>query len=176
MNWQNFSENIFQKVFIDSGSSPLSPVIMSMSIPFLSRKRVQNYCFITYKPNFIALFFHPFLELSRKKLILKRITGYGKKWRTGRKNSDIPYFVTRARIKRKSERNCHICNRHASSWGTWVLRWQIREIEVSHLQQQQTVKRGRKTLAWQTISNRKRMKDSHLQTRCRCGRKLVNDL
>ena len=149
---------------------------MSMSIPFLSRKRVQNYCFITYKPNFIALFFHPFLELSRKKLILKRITGYGKKWRTGRKNSDIPYFVTRARIKRKSERNCHICNRHASSWGTWVLRWQIREIEVSHLQQQQTVKRGRKTLAWQTICNRKRMKDSHLQARCRCGRKFINAL
>ena len=136
MNWQNFSGNIFQKVFIDSGSLPLSRVIMSMSIPFLSRKRVQKYCFITYKPNIPAHFFHPFLELSCKKLILKRITDYGKKWRTDRKNVTIPYFVTRARIKRKSERNCHICNRHASSWETWVLRWQIKEIEVPHLQRE----------------------------------------
>ena len=48
--------------------------------------------------------------------------------------------------------------------------------ELPHLQQQQTVKRGRKTLAWQTICNRKRMKDSHLQARCRCGRKFINAL
>ena len=52
-----FREN-FQKSFF-SGSSWTSSLFQYFSSSaFLSRKRVQNYCFTTYAPNFWNSFFH----------------------------------------------------------------------------------------------------------------------
>ena len=41
------------------------------SSAFLSRKRVQKYCFTTYTPNPWSTFSHTFLQFHRKSLILK---------------------------------------------------------------------------------------------------------
>ena len=67
--WSFFSK----KVFFWSGKvQNLIFVQYFNSSAFLSRKRVQNYCFTTYPPNIHNSFFVLFCSCLRKSLILKR--------------------------------------------------------------------------------------------------------
>ena len=72
MNYQNFFEVFFQKVFFDRLFITLSPFQHFNLSAFLSRKRVQNYCFTAYAPNIPASFFQRKCDFSPKLLILKR--------------------------------------------------------------------------------------------------------
>ena len=72
MNYQNFFEDFFQKVFFDRLFITLSPFQHFNLSAFLSRKRVQNYCFTAYAPNIPASFFQGKCDFSPKLLILKR--------------------------------------------------------------------------------------------------------
>ena len=60
----------FQKKFFSNGKLKI-PIFAQLfnSSAFLSRKRVQNYCFITYLPNIICTFLLKICILSRKHLI-----------------------------------------------------------------------------------------------------------
>ena len=67
--WSFFSK----KVFFWSGKvQNLIFVQYFNSSAFLSRKRVQNYCFTAYPPNISNSFFILFCSCLRKPLILKR--------------------------------------------------------------------------------------------------------
>ena len=73
MNYQNFFEVFFQKVFFEAvGSKSCSLVQYFNSSAFLSRKRVQKYCFTAYPPNIAYSFFALFCSYTPKLLILKR--------------------------------------------------------------------------------------------------------
>ena len=72
MNYQNFSEEIFKKVFFEWKFKTSSLFQHFNSSAFLSRKRVQNYCFTAYTPNLINTFLLTFCILLHKSLILKR--------------------------------------------------------------------------------------------------------
>ena len=66
-------EVFFEKFLFQSGSSSLRPFVQYFnSSAFLSRKRVQNYCFTAYPPNISNSFFILFCSCLRKSLILKR--------------------------------------------------------------------------------------------------------
>ena len=55
----------FSKKFFWSGSSCFRPFVQHFnSSAFLSRKRVQNYCFTTYLPNVSSYFFATFCNFS----------------------------------------------------------------------------------------------------------------
>ena len=65
--------SFFQKVFFESGRfKTLSLFQYLNSSAFLSRKRVQKYCFTAYTPNHPDTFFILFCSCSPKSLILKR--------------------------------------------------------------------------------------------------------
>ena len=73
MNYQNFFEVFFKKVFFESGRFKFPNFVQYFnSSAFLSRKRVQKYCFTAYPPNFHNTFFILFCILYPKSLILKR--------------------------------------------------------------------------------------------------------
>jgi len=72
LNYQNFFEDFFQKVFFDRLFITLSLFQHFNLSAFLSRKRVQNYCFTAYAPNIPASFFQGKCDFSPKLLILKR--------------------------------------------------------------------------------------------------------
>ena len=65
--------SFFQKVFFEAaGSNSCSFVQYFNSSAFLSRKRVQKYCFTAYTPNLPNTFFILFCICLPKLLILKR--------------------------------------------------------------------------------------------------------
>ena len=70
---KTFWSFFLKKVFFWSGKvQNLIFVQYFNSSAFLSRKRVQNYCFTTYPPNISNSFFILFCSCLRKSLILKR--------------------------------------------------------------------------------------------------------
>ena len=89
----------FQKVFFDRLFITLSPFQHFNLSAFLSRKRVQNYCFTAYAPNIPASFFQRKCDFSPKLLILKRCrtTCFFKHILPFK--YPLPYFLTRARIQ-----------------------------------------------------------------------------
>ena len=109
MNYQNFFE-VFSKSFFEAaGSNSCSFVQYFNSSAFLSRKRVQKYCFTAYTPNHRNTFLQIFCSYSLKSLILKRcrracfITSGFSWW------SVLPYYLIRARKRWKIEKNYHLC-------------------------------------------------------------------
>ena len=73
MNLQNFSEEIFRKsFFLKWQAQYLIPLQHFNCTAFLSRKRMQKYCFTTYTPNIRNNFFRIKCGFFRKSLILKR--------------------------------------------------------------------------------------------------------
>ena len=72
MNHQNFSEEIFKKSFFERRFVTLTLFQYFNSSAFLSRKRVQNYCFTAYPPNLRNTFLQEKCRFARKSLILKR--------------------------------------------------------------------------------------------------------
>ena len=72
MNYQNFFEDFFQKVFFDRLFITLSLFQHFNLSAFLSRKRVQNYCFTAYAPNIRNTFLLKICILLHKSLIIKR--------------------------------------------------------------------------------------------------------
>ena len=91
---------------------------------FLSRKRVQNYCFTAYVPNIPASFFQRKCDFSPKLLILKRCraayflcTSFC---------ASLPYLnIYHARVYKEIRRNClHSCHRKATACVTARNRWQ----------------------------------------------------
>ena len=73
MNYQNFLKFFSKKSFFWSGKvQNLIFVQYFNSSAFLSRKRVQKYCFTAYPPNIRNTFLQIFCSCSRKPLILKR--------------------------------------------------------------------------------------------------------
>ena len=64
--------SFFQKVFLKRQTQDLIFVQHFNSSAFLSRKRVQNYCFKTYPPNIWNTFLQTFCIRSLNSLILKR--------------------------------------------------------------------------------------------------------
>ena len=89
----------FQKVFFDRLFITLSLFQHFNLSAFLSRKRVQNYCFTAYVPNIPASFFQGKCDFSPKLLILKRCrtTCFFKHILPFK--YPLPYFLTRARIQ-----------------------------------------------------------------------------
>ena len=64
----------FQKSFFWNGSSCFRPFVQHFnSSAFLSRKRMQNYCFTTYLPNVCNHFFALFCNLFAKSLICRGV-------------------------------------------------------------------------------------------------------
>ena len=72
MIYQNFSEEIFKKVFFERRFVTLTLFQYFNSSAFLSRKRVQKYCFTAYTPNLRNTFLQEKCSFARKSLILKR--------------------------------------------------------------------------------------------------------
>ena len=72
MNHQNFSEEIFKKKFFKRRFVTLTLFQYFNSSAFLSRKRVQKYCFTAYHPNILNTFLQEKCSFARKSLILKR--------------------------------------------------------------------------------------------------------
>ena len=72
MNYQNFSEEIFKKKFFERWFVTLTQFQYFNSSAFLSRKRVQNYCFTAYHPNILNTFLLKICILLHKSLIIKR--------------------------------------------------------------------------------------------------------
>ena len=65
--------SFFSKKFFWSGRIKILNFVQYFnSSAFLSRNRVQNYCFTTYPPNILNTFLQIFCSCSRKPLILKR--------------------------------------------------------------------------------------------------------
>ena len=64
---RNFQKKVFQWRFVT-----LSLFQYFNSSAFLSRKRVQKYCFTTYPPNIRNTFLQTFCRFSRNSLITKR--------------------------------------------------------------------------------------------------------
>ncbi|MBR5205174.1 MAG: hypothetical protein IKW32_08225, partial [Bacteroidaceae bacterium] len=65
-------EVFFEKFFFKSVRFKACPLFQYFnSSAFLSRKRVQNYCFITYTPNVYAIFLVLFGHFVLKWLIIK---------------------------------------------------------------------------------------------------------
>ena len=72
MNYQNFLKFFFKKVFFDGQRfKNLISVQHFNSSAFLSRKRMQNYCFTTYPPNTSGTFFIRKCNFFAKSLIFK---------------------------------------------------------------------------------------------------------
>ena len=70
--------SFFEKFLFQSGSSSLRPFVQYFnSSAFLSRKRMQNYCFTTYLPNIIAYFFATFCNLIANSLICRCVIQQG---------------------------------------------------------------------------------------------------
>jgi len=69
---EKFSESFHQRSFI---AHSLRQYVNC--IPFLSRKRMQNYCFKTCPPNVNAYFFQTFCILIAKSLICRRVLRQG---------------------------------------------------------------------------------------------------
>ena len=64
----------FQKSFFWSGSSCFRSFVQHFnSSAFLSRKRVQNYCFTTYLPNLSTIFFQSICKLFANSLICRGV-------------------------------------------------------------------------------------------------------
>ena len=65
-------EVFFEKFLFQSGSSSLRPFVQYFnSSAFLSRKRMQNYCFTTYLPNVTPNFFQTFCKHFANSLICR---------------------------------------------------------------------------------------------------------
>ena len=65
-------EVFFQKFFFEAVGSSSCPFVQYFnSSAFLSRKRMQNYCFTTYPPNTSSTFFSTFCNFFAKSLIFK---------------------------------------------------------------------------------------------------------
>ena len=98
MNWQNFSENIFQKVFIDSGSLPLSPVIMSMSIPFLSREAGAKLLLYNIQTKLYCTLFLSFFETFPQEADSQTDYGLRKEVANRQKECRYTLILSRARV------------------------------------------------------------------------------
>ena len=71
-------EVFFEKFLFQSGSSSLRPFVQYFnSSAFLSRKRMQNYCFTTYLPNISSHFFATFCKLFANSLICREVLQQG---------------------------------------------------------------------------------------------------
>ena len=152
MNRQNFSENIFSESFYRQRFITLIPGhhvnVHPLSLSKADAKLLLYNIQTKHSRTLFSSFFGTFPQEADSQ------TDYGLRKEVADRQKECRYTLYRyARAYKEKKRK-----------------------ELPHLQQQQTVKRGRKTLAWQTICNRKRMKDSHLQARCRCGRKFINAL
>ena len=67
--------SFFKKFFLKRKSKFLNLCQHFNSSAFLSRKRMQNYCFTTYLPNIVAYFFALFCKFSAKSLICRTVGG-----------------------------------------------------------------------------------------------------
>ena len=94
-------EVFFQKKFFLKWKSVFRPFVRYFnSSAFLSRKRVQNYCFTTYPPNHPDTFFILFCNYLPKSLILKRCRRADFKASNPVNKASYLNIYTRARIYR----------------------------------------------------------------------------
>ena len=78
MNRQNFFQVFFEKFLFQCWRSVSSSMLQYfITTAFLSRKRMQNYCFTTYLPNLSTLFFQTFCKLFANSLICRCVLRQG---------------------------------------------------------------------------------------------------
>ena len=88
----------FQKSFFQWRFKTLTSFQYFNSSAFLSRKRVQKYCFITYPPNIRNSFLQTFCIRSHNSLILKDAVKHIFTGKYTRQFPLLPYNITRARL------------------------------------------------------------------------------
>ena len=105
MNYQNFFEVFFEKVFKWKLNPHLRFSISTVSA-FLSRKRMQNYCFTTYLPNTFCSFFIRKWNFSLKSLIPRCVFQHKNIAVFPHRETAIPYYLrTRALATSKQEQS-----------------------------------------------------------------------
>ena len=78
MNYQNFFQVFFEKFLFQCWRSVSSSMLQYfITTAFLSRKRMQNYCFTTYLPNVCNHFFQTFCKLFANSLICRCVLRQG---------------------------------------------------------------------------------------------------
>ena len=93
-------EVFFEKFLFQSGSSSLRPFVQYFnSSAFLSRKRMQNYCFTTYPPNVCIHFFQTFCKVFANSLICRHVLRQGFSFVFQGKIRLHLNFITRTRIR-----------------------------------------------------------------------------
>ena len=92
----------FQKKFFERWFVTLTSFQYFNSSAFLSRKRVQKYCFTAYVPNFLASFFRLKCTIFPKSLILKRCRTAGFHCAFLYIQTPIPFIYTRAYTSKPS--------------------------------------------------------------------------
>ena len=93
-------EVFFETFLFQSGSSSLRPFVQYFnSSAFLSRKRMQNYCFTTYLPNLCNHFFQTFCKLFANSLICRCVLQQG--FSAALQGRFMPHLniITRTRIR-----------------------------------------------------------------------------
>ena len=113
----------FSKSFFDRLFTTLSLFQHFNLSAFLSRKRVQNYCFTAYAPNIPASFFQGKCDFSPKSLILKRCRKAGFNCAFLYIQAPIPYYLY-ARTQANRPDYLHSCNRPITLWLIAQTGWQ----------------------------------------------------
>ena len=91
--------SFFEKFLFQSRRSVSSSMLQYfITTPFLSRKRMQNYCFTTYLPNLCNHFFQTFCKLFANSLICRCVLRQGFSFVFQGKIRLHLNFITRTRI------------------------------------------------------------------------------
>ena len=95
-----FGRNFQKKSFFSGGSRPSSLFQYFNSSAFLSRKRVQNYCFTAYHPNILNTFLLKICTLLLNLLVFKsKKRTVTRQWFLP-ENPPLPYYLLRARTQK----------------------------------------------------------------------------
>ena len=93
-------EVFFEKFLFQCWRSVSSSMLQYfITTAFLSRKRMQNYCFTTYLPNVCNHFFQSFCNLFAKSLICRYVLQQGFSFAFQGKKRLHLNFITRTRIR-----------------------------------------------------------------------------
>ena len=93
-------EVFFKKSFFWSGSPFFRPFVQYFnSSAFLSRKRMQNYCFTTYQPNSPTTFLALSATFFAKSLIFKRAVEHKNIAVSQHRETAIPYYLRTRALK-----------------------------------------------------------------------------
>ena len=124
MNYQNFFEVFFQKVFLTGCSQPHLPLIMSMLIRVSLSKAGAKLLLYNIYSKLSSLFFRRKCDFFPKSLILKRCRAAYFSCVSFR--SSLPNLnIYHARVYKKIRRNClHSCHRKATACVPARNRWQ----------------------------------------------------